>query len=239
MPVLMWLIPSVAEATAPLSTRGATRTLLPATGARPRAPRRPLLPPSGEVPRRGDRGAFCFASPFRSCRRGALRFASPLRSPARYSFGFADPFGECARRDGILSLCLSKEKEPKRNNTREGKIAISFPPETHPNSNAQEGSAPLGSPPGRTDSPEGICVSQILPAGHPPLASPSGEGIAKRRWGRYPAGRGQAPPLHGDGRFPAHRRGDSRIARRPRLCRWGPAMGSPAARDKGRTKSEE
>ena len=41
LPVLMWLIPSVAEATAPLSKRGATRTLLPATGARPRAPRRP------------------------------------------------------------------------------------------------------------------------------------------------------------------------------------------------------
>ena len=61
LPVLMWLIPSVAEATAPLSKRGATRTLLPATGARPRAPRRSLLPPLGEA--KANRGAFRFASP--------------------------------------------------------------------------------------------------------------------------------------------------------------------------------
>ena len=56
------------------------------------------------------------------------------------------------RETDILSLCLSKEKEAKRNDTREGKIAIPSPPETHPNGNAQEGRSPLGSPPGGTDS---------------------------------------------------------------------------------------
>ena len=66
------------------------------------------------------------------------------------------------RRGDLLSLCLSKEKEAKRNDTREGKIAISSPPETHPNSNAQEGRSPLGSPPGGTHSP-GVSVSPRFP----------------------------------------------------------------------------
>ena len=65
----------------------------------------------------------------------------------------------------ILSLCLSKEKEPKRNDTREGKIAISSPPETHPNSNAQEGRSPLGSPPRSYGFARGFCISQVPPPG--------------------------------------------------------------------------
>ena len=105
---------------------------------------------------------------FRSCRRGALRFAPPLRSPARYGLGLPGALAN-ARREDILSLCLSKEKEPKRNDTREGKIAISSPPETYPNGNAQEGSAPLESPPGGPDSP-GVAASPrfSLPGGDEP-----------------------------------------------------------------------
>ena len=70
LPVLMWLIPSVAEATAPLSKRGATRTLLPATeGRRLRRPGRyafargicvsQVPPPGGDQPRPHNGTAGC------------------------------------------------------------------------------------------------------------------------------------------------------------------------------------
>ena len=100
----------------------------------------------------------------------------------------------------ILSLCLSKEKEPKRNDPREGKIAISSPPETHPNSNAQEGRSPLGTPPGRTHSPGGsVSFRPSCRAGTSPAPT----------WGRKISGcavgaRPRAP-----------RRPDSRRGRRP------------------------
>ena len=74
----------------------------------------PCFPLWGEVPRRGDRGAFRFASPFRSCRRGALRFASPLRSPARYDLRFLIPPANAGEgRNFFLFAC------PKRKNQRE------------------------------------------------------------------------------------------------------------------------
>ena len=231
----MRLIPSVAEATAPLSKRGAKRTPHLSQGPVPGLLGGPCFPRWGKWPK-ADRGAFRFASPFRSCRRGALRFASPLRLPARYGLGFlahsanghkcsfhcrgrrprrpaprrpvsidrkravpfvgaglaparaiwswlSGPFGECEE-TGILSLCLSKEKEPKRNDPREGKIAISSPPETHPNSNAQEGRSPLGTPPGDTDSPGGSASPRFpRQASVPP---PQGEVSAQQTVGALP-----------------------------------------------------
>ena len=187
----MRLIPSVAEATAPLSKRGAKRTPHLSQGPAPGLLGGPCFPRWGKWPK-ADRGAFRFAPPFRSCRRGALRFASPMRSPVRQGFGFRI-LSANAKGDDILSLCLSKEKEPKRNDTREGKIAISSPPETYPNGNAQEGRAPPGTPPGRTDPPGGAVFF-----GSPRRAFASCLPLRGRcreaTEGALPAGRGQAPP---------------------------------------------
>ena len=46
----------------------------------------------------------------------------------------------------------------------------------------------------------------------------------------FPAGRGQAPPLHGNGRLPVLRRGDSRIARRPNHSVGADALVGPFCR---------
>ena len=126
--------------------KGSQKNAAPFAGARPRAPRRPANMHAFWLRRRGD----------------------PCGRP-RGTILVCRALWRIREETGILSLCLSQEKEAKRNDTREkrndtreGKIAISSPPETHPNSNAQEGRSPLGSPPGGTHSP-GVSVSPRFP----------------------------------------------------------------------------
>ena len=166
----------------------------------------PCFPLWGEVPRRGDRGAFRFASPFRSCRRGALRFASPLRSPARYDLRFLIPPANAGEgRIFFLFAC------PKRKNQREttlGRGRLRFLPLPRPT------------------------LIETPKRGDPLLEHPQAVRI---RPGvlylpGFPAGRGQAPPLHGNGRLPVLRRGDSRIARRPNHSVGADALVGPFCR---------
>ena len=90
--------------------KGSQKNAAPFAGARPRAPRRPANMHAFWLRRRGD----------------------PCGRP-RGTILVCRALWRIREETGILSLCLSKEKEAKRNDTREGKIAISSPPETHPN----------------------------------------------------------------------------------------------------------
>ena len=185
---------------------------------RGRRPGWPLLPPPGEVPRRGDRGAFRFASPFRLCRTGALRFASPLWSPARAAsppclkgggpqglgnidsvdprgtvLGLADPFGEYEERQIFFLFA-----RPKRKNQREttlGRGRLRFLPLPRPTlMEMPKRGDPLLEHPRAVRIRPGLLYLFGLPAGHPPLASPSGGGVAKQRKGRSPPGGDEPRP---------------------------------------------
>ena len=67
--------------------------------------------------------------------------------------------------------------------------------------------------------PLGELSSKARLKGHLPGGSHSPEAAESPR---FPAGRGRAPPLHEDGRFPVLRRGDFQTARRSQSCRRGP-----------------
>ena len=214
-----------------------TRTAPVVFTCRGRRPGWPLLPPPGEVPRRGDRGAssallrpsghavgadaldssefgvrsseLCKNVPLcrrgrrprrPDTRRGALRFASPLWSPARAAsppclkgggpqgrgdidsvdprgtvLGLADPFGGYEeRRIFFLFAC------PKRKNQREttlGRGRLRFLPLPRPT------------------------LFETPKRGDPLLEHPRAVRIrlGVLRLPGFPAGRGQAPPLHEDG----------------------------------------
>ena len=110
---------------------------------------------------------------------------------------------------------------PKRKNQREtilGRGRLRFLPLPRPTlmETPKRGAPPLGTPLGGTHSP-GASVS--------PSCLPLRGRCREATKGVLLAGRGQAPPLHGDRMVPVLRRGDSRIARRSRSCRRDPRPG--------------
>ena len=95
---------------------------------------------------------------------------------------------------------------PKRKNQREttlGRGRLRFLPLPRPTLfETPKRGAPLLAPPGSYGFARGFCISQVPPPER--LPPPQGE-VSRSDGGGLPAGRGQAPPLHGDGRFPALR----------------------------------
>ena len=168
-------------------------------------------------------GADALVGPW-TCARFGYAVGATLVVARRGTVLISESLRRIRREMDILSLCLSKEKEPKRNDTREGKIAFSSPPETHPNSNAQEGRSPLGSPPARCGFARGFYVSQVSPPGI--RASPSGGGVcaADGRGATPPGGDKPRPYMRTEGfRFSVGAR--PRAPRRPRCYGCSPGPG--------------
>ena len=147
---------------------------------------------------------------YRSFRRGG---ACPR--PRGTTLGFLVCFGECEETIFFLFACPKRKKQRE---TTLGRGRLRFLPLPRPTlmETPKRGAPPLGTPLGGTHSP-GASVS--------PSCLPLRGRCREATKGVLLAGRGQAPPLHGDRMVPVLRRGDSRIARRSRSCRRDPRPG--------------
>ena len=237
----MRLIPSVAEATAPLSKRGAKRTphlsqgpapgllggpqtctrfgyVVGATLAVARAVRSWFAGRFGEYARR--RVFFLFACPKRKKQRettlgrGRLRFLPLPRPTLIETPKRGDPLLDLPRAVRIRPGVLHLPGFPAR------RLTIGSP-----SGGAVELSETEGGSHRRYGFARGFCVSQVSPPGI--RASPSGGGVcAADGGGATPPGGDKPRPYMGTEGYTT-RRGDSRIARRSRPSRRGRRPGWP------------